>query len=151
MPQPHPSPLTSQLILPHLQTLSSLSGNCCLKLHTAIYTLRQSPYGNLHFTTLQLVLVPCGGGRTSHLVPCDFYLFQELKNKLAGNKYETKAALILAVNRHISSRSTSWFAEGIQILPQRWQKRKRTFFRPPLVLSLICVKHSLIWKTSRGN
>ena len=50
-----------------------------------------------------------------------FYLFPELK-KLAGNKYETMAALLSAINRYLSSRSTSRCAEGMQKLPRRWQK-----------------------------
>ena len=49
------------------------------------------------------------------------FVFRTEKS-LAGNKYETSAALISAVNQYLSSRSTSWFAEGIQMLPQRWQK-----------------------------
>ena len=55
------------------------------------------------------------------LVLCDFYLFPELTKKFVGNKYEVRRVLISAVNRHLSSRSTSWFSEGIQKRPRRWQ------------------------------
>jgi histone-lysine N-methyltransferase SETMAR len=55
------------------------------------------------------------------LTPCDFYLFPELKNLLAGKKYKTRAALISAVTQYLKHRSSSWFTTGIQKLPQRWQ------------------------------
>ena len=42
--------------------------------------------------------------------------------RLAANKYETRVALILAVNQYLCSRSISWFAYGIQMFPQRQQK-----------------------------
>ena len=50
--------------------------------------------------------------------PCPyyFYLFPELKKRLAGNRYETRAALISAVNWYLSSRFALLFAEGIQKL-----------------------------------
>ena len=38
------------------------------------------------------------------------------KKRHAGNKYETKMALISAVNWYPNNMSTSWFAEGIQKL-----------------------------------
>ena len=54
---------------------------------------------------------------TFHIVktlpPVTFICFQITEKRLAGNKYETRVALISAVNRYLSSRSTSWFAEGI--------------------------------------
>jgi histone-lysine N-methyltransferase SETMAR len=56
------------------------------------------------------------------LAPCDFYLFPELKNLLAGKKYKTRAALISAVTHYLKHRSTLWFTAGIQKLPRRWQK-----------------------------
>ena len=56
--------------------------------------------------------------------PCPLQLFfvSRTEKRLAGNKYETSAALISAVNRYLSSRSSSWIAEAIQMLPQREQK-----------------------------
>ena len=54
--------------------------------------------------------------------PCDFILYPEQRKKLAGNKYETSAALFSAVNQYLSSRTTSLFAERIQNLSRRWQK-----------------------------
>ena len=56
------------------------------------------------------------------LAPCNFFLFPKLKKRLAGNKYETRVALVSAVNRYLNCRFTSWFAKGIQKLLQRWQK-----------------------------
>ena len=41
------------------------------------------------------------------------------EKRLAGNKYETRGTPISAVNRYLSSRSISWFAEGILKLPRR--------------------------------
>ena len=45
------------------------------------------------------------------------YLFPEQKKRLAGNKYEIKAALISAINRYLSSSSSPWFAGENKKLP----------------------------------
>ena len=57
-------------------------------------------------------------------IPCPLvisFFSRTEKKRLAGNKYETRVALISAVNRY-SSRSTSWFPEGVQKLPRILQK-----------------------------
>ena len=56
--------------------------------------------------------------------PATFICFQNWKKRLARNKYETRAALISAVNRYLSSKSTSWFAEGIQKIAHVYRRRR---------------------------
>lgn len=55
------------------------------------------------------------------LAPSDYYLFPNLKKMLAGNRYDSKSALTSAVNQYLRHRPGSWFAEGIRMLPGRWE------------------------------
>ena len=74
-----------------IKPVYSSSGNCCPTRRTA---------KTLHPT------FPLPPPPLPPTAPCEFYLFPELKPRLTGNNYET-------VNRYVSSRSTSWFAEVI--------------------------------------
>ena len=70
----------------------------------------------------------CGLTLLSHppyspdLAPSDFYLFNNLKRNLRGQRYETKDELRDAVTSFLNEKPPEFFKKAFQELAIRWQK-----------------------------
>jgi histone-lysine N-methyltransferase SETMAR len=56
------------------------------------------------------------------LAPSDYYLFSAMKNPLRGKHFSSLAGLASAVSQWQKSTPAEWFADGLNKLPERWQK-----------------------------
>ena len=84
-----------------------------------IFQKLQKSFSKKHILQVAIVVQPSIQPR-----PCPLQLLfvSRTEKKACWNKYETRVVLISAANQCLSSRSTSWFAEGIQKLSRIWQK-----------------------------
>ena len=57
-----------------------------------------------------------------NLVPCDFFLFPNLKKSLAGQKFESNEEVIAATEAYFAVLQKSWFSDGFKKLEYRWVK-----------------------------
>ena len=55
------------------------------------------------------------------LAPCDYCLFGQIKF-LGGKHFQSIQGLSSAVSQRVNQTDVGFFAEGIQKLPERWQK-----------------------------
>ena len=56
------------------------------------------------------------------LVPCDFFLFPNLKKSPAGQKFESNEEIIAATKAYIADRQKTCFSDGLKDLEHRWVK-----------------------------
>lgn len=56
------------------------------------------------------------------LAPCDYWLFGQMKKFLGGKHFQSIQGLSSAVSQWVNQTDVGFFAEGIQKLPERWQK-----------------------------
>ena len=54
--------------------------------------------------------------------PCDYDLFAKVKELLRGTRYHTRYEFIHAVGRSIRNINKDGYADGVQRLPNIWQK-----------------------------
>ena len=82
--------------------------------HAAIRTARK-------LQELQLTVLP-HPPYSPDLAPSDFYLFSPLKSSLAGKSFASRDEILRDVNTWIESKPCEFFRNGIQKLPERWQR-----------------------------
>jgi histone-lysine N-methyltransferase SETMAR len=56
------------------------------------------------------------------LVPCDFHLFQKMKEDLCGYLYDPDEEVEWTVRTWMKKQSLEFFCEGFQTLFHRWKK-----------------------------
>lgn len=56
------------------------------------------------------------------LSPCDFYMFGPLKDALGGQRFNDNAAVEVFVRNWLRTRPVSFYNDGMQKLPTRWEK-----------------------------
>jgi histone-lysine N-methyltransferase SETMAR len=54
------------------------------------------------------------------LAPSDFYLFQKLKTKLRGIRFENYEGVMEAVNKFFADQNRKFYFEGLNKLEHRW-------------------------------
>jgi hypothetical protein len=54
--------------------------------------------------------------------PCDYDLFAKMKVPLRGTRYNTREEIIRAVGRSLQDINGNGRVDGVQRLPQIWQK-----------------------------
>ncbi len=82
--------------------------------HTAGQTLQA--IDQLGFTTLP------HPPYSPDLAPSDYWLFSEMKKSIRGKKFENLQQMASSLSQWVSHTPESWFAKGIQKLPERWMK-----------------------------
>ena len=56
------------------------------------------------------------------LAPCDFFLFPNLKDSLAGQKFESNEEVIAATEAYFADLQKTYFSGGLKKLEHRWVK-----------------------------
>ena len=56
------------------------------------------------------------------VAPSDYYLFSSLKSSFQGKTFNSELEVANAISLWIQSKSPDFFAKGISLLPERWQK-----------------------------
>ena len=56
------------------------------------------------------------------LAPSDYFLFPNMKTRLAGKQYQTDDEVISAVEDLFEDQDESLYTMGIQVLQHRWKK-----------------------------
>lgn len=56
------------------------------------------------------------------LAPSDFFLFERLKNSLAGTTFERDEEVVMAVNGFFDNKTSDFFSNGIKQLVDRWTR-----------------------------
>jgi len=56
------------------------------------------------------------------LAPSDYYLFSSLKSYLSGSNFTSRNEVTNSVNDWLGTKNESFFAKGINMLPERWTR-----------------------------
>jgi len=54
--------------------------------------------------------------------PTDFHLFRGLEHWIRGKKFENREEVEASVNEFFASKPRAWYARGINLLEERWEK-----------------------------